>query len=251
MLWPKPNCLPGPEKYKVWDSMPDEEWKAIPGFEGFYDISSLGRVVSFVSNHGKPSAPRVLSTSSNKQGYKMAALSRDGRIHQLRVHRLVAMTFIGLPPFDGAWALHKNDDNTDNRPENLYWGTINDNARDALVNDRRVAKLNVAAVKDICRRLNEGERLVALAAEYHVSPHRIADVANGIAWQGFGEPVHATFGKRQDGEANDMAKLTADDVVAIRRRCAEGESQASLARAFGVNHANISMIVNRKTWRHI
>lgn len=243
--------FPGPDKYKAWESMPDEEWRAIPGFDGLYDISSLGRVVSFVSNHGKPSAPHILSPGSHQQGYLMVSLTSNGTIHQRRVHRLVAMTFIGSPPFDGAWALHKNDDNTDNRPENLYWGTINDNARDALVNGRRVAKLNVEAVKDICRRLNAGETVRSLAAEYKVSQNRIADVARGTAWRGFGESVTTKLGKRQDGAANDMAKLTAADVVSIRRRCAAGESQAALAREFGVNHSNVSMIVNRKTWRTV
>ena len=53
------------------------------------------------------------------------------------------------------------------------------------------------------------------------------------------------------GEANPNAKLTADDVRAIRERRASGETTKALARAFGVSSPLISYIAHRKTWRHV
>ena len=53
------------------------------------------------------------------------------------------------------------------------------------------------------------------------------------------------------GEANRRAKLTEDEVRAIRTRYASGESLRALGRAFHVDFTCISSVVNRKTWRHI
>lgn len=53
------------------------------------------------------------------------------------------------------------------------------------------------------------------------------------------------------GEQNNLSVLTADAVRDIRARAAAGESQKSIAASYGVNRANISYIVLRKTWRHV
>ena len=54
------------------------------------------------------------------------------------------------------------------------------------------------------------------------------------------------------GEANSQSKLKAPQVIEIRRRAAAGENtQAALAREFGVGAGRISDIVNRKLWAHI
>ena len=44
-----------------------------------------------------------------------------------KVHRLVCEAFNGPPPFDKAIVMHLNDDATNNRPENLAWGTHKEN----------------------------------------------------------------------------------------------------------------------------
>ena len=59
------------------------------------------------------------------------------------------------------------------------------------------------------------------------------------------------LGRHARGEAVWTAKLTAPDVIAIRRRYADGESRPALARHFGVTRQNITDIVNGATWRHI
>ncbi len=53
------------------------------------------------------------------------------------------------------------------------------------------------------------------------------------------------------GEANPAAELSEPDVVEIRRRHREGESQAGLGRHFGVHSSTIHLIVHRKKWRHV
>lgn len=53
------------------------------------------------------------------------------------------------------------------------------------------------------------------------------------------------------GEESASSKLTANQVMAIRRRHAQGETQTSLSKEYGCSQTNISHIVKRKTWRHI
>jgi DNA-binding XRE family transcriptional regulator len=45
-----------------------------------------------------------------------------------------------------------------------------------------------------------------------------------------------------------MAKLSEADVSEVRRRCAAGETQASVARAYGVARTTISAIVVGRNW---
>lgn len=53
------------------------------------------------------------------------------------------------------------------------------------------------------------------------------------------------------GEACGKAKLTEDDVRAIRARRAAGEQLKSIAPDFGVSLSTVSLIVRRIYWRHV
>ena len=53
------------------------------------------------------------------------------------------------------------------------------------------------------------------------------------------------------GEDQHLAVLTAAQVVDIRRRYLDGDSQYTLAKAFNVSRATIAQVVNRRTWRHL
>lgn len=55
----------------------------------------------------------------------------DGKEYML--HRVVLETFVGPPP-PGSYGRHLNDDRSDNRLENLAWGTPQDNVNDMLRN---------------------------------------------------------------------------------------------------------------------
>lgn len=58
-------------------------------------------------------------------------------------------------------------------------------------------------------------------------------------------------GVRTFGEANGKSKFSDAQVIELRRRWEAGESQRSLARAFGMSPGNVKAIVHRVTWRHI
>jgi len=55
--------------------------------------------------------------------------------------------------------------------------------------------------------------------------------------------------RSNSGELHPNAKLTADDVLVIRRLARQGVTQRDLASRFGVSRANVGYIVRREGWR--
>ncbi len=98
--------------------MKEERWLPVVGYEGFYEVSSLGRVKSLNYNHtGKE---QILEPCEVSGGYLKVNLWKNGKMHQKLVHRLVAIAFIpnpeGKPEVD-----HINGKKTDCRACNLRW----------------------------------------------------------------------------------------------------------------------------------
>lgn len=117
----------------------NEVWLPVVGFEGRYNVSSLGRVRSLdrtveVDRAGCPYTRRsrgcVLKTPKNSSGYPHVVLEGNA---DRTVHELVLEAFVGSRP-PGAEGCHSDDVKTNNTPENLYWGTKGDNARDCIRN---------------------------------------------------------------------------------------------------------------------
>lgn len=102
--------------------MKKEVWRMIPGYEGLYLVSNLGRVKSVerVSPQGHLLPERIMKQFKMPSGYLHVRLCKDGKVKNYRVHRLVAQAFIpnpeGLPQVN-----HINEDKMDNRVENLEW----------------------------------------------------------------------------------------------------------------------------------
>lgn len=122
--------------------MPDEIWAPVPEYEDLYQVSTHGRVRShdrdMVLSRGRragiviPRRGKMLALNPNKDGYAQVQLIRDGNRKMMRVHRLMLITFVGPPPHPTMEACHVNGVNTDNRIENLYWGTRSQNQQDSV-----------------------------------------------------------------------------------------------------------------------
>ena len=105
-----------------------EVFKDIPGYEGMYQVSNLGRVKSFKLNGEK-----ILKQGIGGNGYFLVNLCNEGKRKNVNVHQLVAITFLNHTP-DGYKLVVDHIDNNplNNRLENLQLVT----ARYNLSKDR-------------------------------------------------------------------------------------------------------------------
>ena len=108
-----------------------ETWRDIAGYEGFYQVSNLGRVRGlgrYVRNNLglKNMKGQILRLHLHKTDYLMIRLYRKGMGRTFFVARLVAQAFIPNP--DGLLQVdHINEKTADNRAVNLQWITCQEN----------------------------------------------------------------------------------------------------------------------------
>lgn len=107
---------------------PREQWKDIEGYEGLYQVSSVGRVRSL--NYRRSGEIRLLKTGKNSRGYLQVLLFKNG-VKNFRVHRLVAQAFIPNPE-NKSCIDHINTIKTDNYYKNLKWCTTKENNNNEL-----------------------------------------------------------------------------------------------------------------------
>ena len=105
-----------------------EEWRSIPGYEGLYEVSNLGRVrsldryVKYSNGMIHLHKGKVLSPGKDTDGYLKVVLNCNRKCKTITVHRLVALTFIPNP--DNLPIInHKDEDKTNNSVDNLEWCT--------------------------------------------------------------------------------------------------------------------------------
>ena len=146
----------------------NEIWKDIKGFEGYYQVSNLGRVKSLertVKSKGNGMMvikERILRPSLNGSGYPIVGLSKGSDHTSHIVHRLVAEAFIPNPD-NLSDVNHINQDKTDNRAENLNWMSHKDNLNYGDRN-KKISMKNSRAV--YCIELDMTFKNSVEAAEY-------------------------------------------------------------------------------------
>ena len=106
-----------------------EIWREIPEYPG-YMASSQGRIRGLKGG--------VLKPHEQPNGYlRLMAKKSDGR-RGAYVHRLVCAAFKGPPPESTSVVRHLNHGRSDNRPENLAWGTQSENIQDSKRDGRLI-----------------------------------------------------------------------------------------------------------------
>lgn len=95
----------------------NEEWRPIPGYEGHYEVSSLGQLKSL--KYGKE---RILALGP-KASDRTALLCMDGIRTSITCGQAVALAWHGPAPEGVTQIRHINRNPVDNRPENVEWNT--------------------------------------------------------------------------------------------------------------------------------
>lgn len=155
-----------------------EIWKDIPGYEGHYQVSNLGRV----------RVCRVKQLTQFQNLYHYTQLTAEGKSRMWKVAHLVALAFKGSRP-PGQFVCHRNGDRTDDSETNLEYDTPKGNADDRERHEKTArgekvgtAKLSQPKVEEIRRRLAAGERQIPLAIEYGVSQSLISAIKREEIW---------------------------------------------------------------------
>jgi NUMOD4 motif/HNH endonuclease len=115
--------------------MIEETWLPVTGFEGSYEVSDLGRVRSLDrlvkhGNHHRRIRGKILKLNFDRKGYACVVLAGN---RFRRIHTLVLEAFVASRP-DGLECRHLDDDKTNNRLDNLLWGTGSENSIDRVQN---------------------------------------------------------------------------------------------------------------------
>lgn len=113
-----------------------EEWRFIPGFEGYYEVSNHGRVRSVdrvvQTRQGLKRYRGVLRKTSTGSGvYEQLPLSVDDVQTTVYVHSAVLLAFVGPCP-QGMEVCHNDGDPRNNHLSNLRYGTHVENTKDFI-----------------------------------------------------------------------------------------------------------------------
>lgn len=180
--------------------MENEIWLPVKDFEGYYEISSKGRVRTcaiFIRHDGNFSEEggyvkphhRIRSTSINRYGYVQIKLCKLAKCRTLTVHRLVAKAFIPNPN-KYVQVNHKDGVKTNNSVDNLEWISSSGNIKHAYDTglivavkgeNHHKAKLTLQKVADI-KILLETNSIKSIAKQFNVSPTTIADIKHKRTW---------------------------------------------------------------------
>lgn len=126
-----------------------EIWKDIQGYEGLYQVSSLGQV-----RNVKTGRIRVLC--KHRDGYLKINLTKNGKTKTFMVHRLVANAFIpnknNLPQVN-----HKDENKINNSVDNLEWCTAEYNTNYGSRTERATLNSN-KSIKVCAINLTTGDK---------------------------------------------------------------------------------------------
>lgn len=109
------------------ETIVEEIWKDIPGYEGIYQASNLGRVKSLsriyyhsVNKKYREVKSQILKPQKNGSGYFHVRLRTVDTYKTRTIHQLIAITFFGHTPCGTKLVVdHINDIKEDNRADNL------------------------------------------------------------------------------------------------------------------------------------
>ena len=142
--------------------MTTEIWRTVIGYNGYYEVSNLGRVKSLTRKikaahfSKRTIKERILEQTITDKGYHTVSLCKNGRSNYRKVHRLVAEAFIPIPDNLKEYKLlhvcHNDGNKSNNTVDNLRWDTPSNNIQDNYAD----VYLTVAEVQHINDELDKG-----------------------------------------------------------------------------------------------
>lgn len=179
------------------DITDSEIWKDVVGWEGFYKVSSLGRMkrlARYVNTKNgcfalKPT--KIMKCPPNKKtGYPETLLSNGEIKQRVNVHVVVCEAFHGPRPC-GHQVAHGDGSRTNNHEENLRWASAKENAADRKLHNTEYegeahwkTDLTEADVRSIRERYKPGYGgYTELAREYGLTRGAIFRIVKRRNWK--------------------------------------------------------------------
>lgn len=171
--------------------MTSEKWKAVVGYEGFYEASDLGRIRSIdrlIHYKGRPDHPalkkgKILSCPPHHSGYRHLALCKNGKQKMANVCTLVAKAFVHNPdPVRFTDVNHMDLDKTNDRADNLEWTTHRGNIDHSVRQHRYAKKLTPQIVSEIRTRASNGESQASISRSLSLRYLTVHLVVNRKTW---------------------------------------------------------------------
>ena len=148
-----------------------EVWKDIEGYGDKFQVSSIGRVRDWRTQH-------IYSTTRyDSKGYPIVGLTdRQGKRHTRKIHRLVALAFISNLD-DKPTVNHINGIKTDNRVENLEWMTYREQMLHSYATGLSVKRKGVYSAKSKINRCQLG-LIKDLRKDFKISYRKLGIIFN-------------------------------------------------------------------------
>lgn len=185
----------------------DETWLPVPGYEGLYEVSSYGQVRR---SNGSRMAPAgyILKPRITHDGYVRYGLSKNRRYWHVKSHRLVALAFLGPPPFPKAHVAHFDGDRMNNHVLNLRWASQLENEADKKRHGRvrgappgekhPQARLTIDLVKEMRQDAVSGTAIKTIAKKFGVATLTAYDAIVGKTWKTVLEPSPVPRKRRKE-----------------------------------------------------
>lgn len=216
-------------------------------------VTAGGDVYSF-----KGKTPLRLKPNLAGFGYPKVSLCRKGEVSVVSIHAVAALAFFGPRP-KGMVVRHLDGDPTNNRLENLAYGTFADNEADKERHGRRPkgesvigSKLTEEDVIEIRRRFADGATYPQLLEKWPLHPTSMHHAVHGLTWGHLPVPDYTARPARVfPKDWHPSAKLRPEQARKIKDRLQQGIKSADIAVEFSISYSTIRRIAQGNAWRHV
>lgn len=206
--------------------------------------------------------------TKNKKGYGTFS---NKNFKTAYAHRIAYIIKNGEIP-EGLLACHTCDNPGCVNADHIFIGTAKDNTQD-MVNKKRgnlkkgerfihapfrpYAKLTECDVREIRKNIENGVTMVQLSKIYGVSDRTINDINSGRLWPSIDNEsdriarLEAVKKTRSRCASALHSKLSVENIIDIKKRLKNGETQKSIGLIYGVSQFCIWEIKNKKRWKNV
>jgi hypothetical protein len=173
-----------------------EEWRPVPfsEFAEHYEVSNKGQVRRLTKTRGTYPGKILTRGNPKKKGiYPKVVLNNNYHTLEIKVYRLVALTFIGPPPTPKHEVAHWDGEPTNCAVDNLRWATRKENKDD----QRRHGTLGHKLTQELAEQIRAAEgSQTKIGKRFGICQQTVSQIKRHINWPS--QPTVRTVQKSDD-----------------------------------------------------